>query len=238
MIIICKKPTKRLVKGVRYEVEGLWNDGKSQGWLEGQVQIKGIGRFTVNNFVDESGNPLPNITISPNVGNVKRIEWSDLKEGEILVCNSDHYKTLIKGGMYRIENITLIKKDYKDWQGQTRQKTDCRIKFVGISRSLKFNSWSFRSLTPTEQREISLSQVLDGSEPNIIQSSLVRKIDMVLNKEEVLIKIICQAILDPNRHVLSVVDWACQKSGDKWQLNPEDFTELLKKPLHEIIKNV
>ena len=47
MIVVCKRPTKRLIKGVRYEVENLWNDGTSQRWLEGKVSIKDIGRFSV-----------------------------------------------------------------------------------------------------------------------------------------------------------------------------------------------
>ena len=101
-----------------------------------------------------------------------------------------------------------------------------------------FNSWGFRSLTASEQREIALSQVLDGQEPNIIQSQKIRKIDLVQDKNPVLMKALCQSILDPNRHVLSVVDWACQKTADKWNLKPEDFQELLNKPLSEILRGL
>lgn len=238
MIVICKKATKRLVKGVRYEVDGLWNDGKNQRWLEGTVQIKGIGRFTVNNFVDESGNPLPTINIAHQRELVTRIEWSDLKEGDILVCDSEHYKSLVKDGMYRIEKKISNTKSVKNWQGNIYTRTENKIKFVGIPRTLKFNSWGFRKLTASEQREISLSQVLDGTGPNIIQSTKIRKIDLIKDKNPILIKALCQSILDPNRHVLSVVDWACQKTGDKWDLQPEDFKDFLNKPLSEILQNV
>lgn len=238
MIVICKKPTKRLVKGIRYEVEGLWNNGTSQRWMEGTVQIKGVGRFTVKNFVDESGNPLPQILINPPRKEIKRVEWTELKKGDILVCTSEHYKTLVCDGMYKIESLITKKIPYKSWNGTIGERLENKIKFVGMSRSLKFNSWAFRALTSSEQREIALSQVLDGQEPNIIQSQKIRKIDLVQDKNPVLMKALCQSILDPNRHVLSVVDWACQKTGEKWDLQPSDFSEIINKPLSEILQNV
>lgn len=238
MIVICKKPTKRLVKGIRYEVEGLWNNGTSQRWMEGTVQIKGVGRFTVKNFVDESGNPLPQILINPPRKEIKRVDWTELKKGDILVCTSEHYKTLVCDGMYKIESLITKKIPYKSWNGTIGERLENKIKFVGMSRSLKFNSWAFRALTSSEQREIALSQVLDGQEPNIIQSQKIRKIDLVQDKNPVLMKALCQSILDPNRHVLSVVDWACQKTGEKWDLQPSDFSEIINKPLSEILQNV
>ena len=238
MIVICKKPTKRLVKGIRYEVEGLWNNGTSQRWMEGTVQIKGVGRFTVKNFVDESGNPLPQILINPPRKEIKRVDWTELKKGDILVCTSEHYKTLVCDGMYKIESLITKKISYKSWNGTIGERLENKIKFVGMSRSLKFNSWAFRALTSSEQREIALSQVLDGQEPNIIQSQKIRKIDLVQDKNPVLMKALCQSILDPNRHVLSVVDWACQKTGEKWDLQPSDFSEIINKPLSEILQNV
>ena len=63
MIVICKKPTKRLLKGVRYESGSLWNDGLNQRWLEGKVEILGVGRFSVDNFTDTNGGPLPKTNV-------------------------------------------------------------------------------------------------------------------------------------------------------------------------------
>lgn len=92
MIVISKKDTKRLIKGVRYEVENLWNGGNIQSWLNGKVQIKGIGRFDVNNFTDENGNSLPKVNYSSNTITTREslLSFSDIKEGDILVCTSDY----------------------------------------------------------------------------------------------------------------------------------------------------
>ena len=48
MIIVCKKPTKKLVKGLRYEVGNIYNDGTNNRWQEGTVEIIGVGRFVVD----------------------------------------------------------------------------------------------------------------------------------------------------------------------------------------------
>ena len=138
MIVICKKPTKRLVKGIRYEVEGLWNNGTSQRWMEGTVQIKGVGRFTVKNFVDESGNPLPQILINPPRKEIKRVDWTELKKGDILVCTSEHYKTLVCDGMYKIESLITKKIPYKSWNGTIGERLENKIKFVELSASTTF----------------------------------------------------------------------------------------------------
>ena len=39
MIVICKKGTKKMVKGLRYEVLNLWNDGTCARWQEGKIDV-------------------------------------------------------------------------------------------------------------------------------------------------------------------------------------------------------
>ena len=96
MIVICKKPTKRLVKGLRYETGSLYNDGTNQRWQEGTVEILGVGRFVVDNFTDTNGNPLPKTNIIVPRAPIHNLEFSELTKGDILVCTSDSYKTLGK----------------------------------------------------------------------------------------------------------------------------------------------
>lgn len=235
MIVICKKATKKLVKGLRYEVINLYNDGKNQKWVEGKVEIKGFGRFVVDNFTDIDGNPLPKTNIlTPRLA-IKFLEFQDLKSGDILVCTSDSYKMLAKGGMYRIEKLIEKSKSYRNYSGTLSTSTEKHIKFEGIKRTLKFSSWRFRKLSSEESREIQLSSLLSGEKPNIITSSSIRKIDLVLNKEKELINILCKSILDENRHHLSVLDWAVQKVGTNYSVEKRDFDSLLNMTLSDIL---
>lgn len=236
MIAICKNPTKRLVKGVRYEIGNLWNDGTNQHWLEGNVEILGIGRFSVNNFTDINDNPLPKINIIIPVNTQETLKFEDLKKGDILVCKSDNYKTMGKGCMYQIDELITKSSQKIGWNKQPYTRVDNSIKFVGITRSLKFSSWRFRKLTPHEAREISLNSVLHGEEPVIVKSKDIRKLDLVSNKELELMSMLSKSIIDTNRHHLSILDWACQKSGSYLRITPDDYEALLNMPLKDILK--
>lgn len=233
MIVICKRETKRLVKGVRYEVQNLWNDGTNQRWIEGKVEIKNIGRFVTNNFTDINGNDLPKVNITNPSNNqvVNRLGFEDIKVGDIVVCTYDSYKTLIKNGMYKIESKELLERN----QG-SRKRTDNYIKLTGVKRKLRFSSRRFRLLTPDERREISLKSILDGEEPEIITTTNLRKIDMVTDKNKELIKILSKSILDENRHHLSILEWAFRKSGFGMGITNEDYAPLLGLTLSEIIQ--
>jgi len=239
MIVIPIYNSKRLIKGHRYEVQNLWNDGTNQRWIEGKVQLKGFSRYSVNSFTDINGNPLPKRNYTSGVVNVERfIKYEDCKVGEILVCNSDRYKTLIKGAMYKIEKLERVENEATGWSGNKWTIKKDSVKFEGINRRLKFNGWDFRKLTSEEIREISLGNILDGEEPKILKTTNIRKIDMVKNKEKVLMEIISKTILDSNRHHLSIIDWSCQKTGEKMKINPEDFKELLQMKLSDILENI
>jgi hypothetical protein len=61
MVVICKKATIKLVKGLPYQVVALENSKKDR---IGRVWIKDIGWYTVNNFETTDGKPLPKIDIA------------------------------------------------------------------------------------------------------------------------------------------------------------------------------
>jgi hypothetical protein len=233
MILICKKETKRTLKGVRYEVNNLWNNGNNQRWIEGKVEIKNVGRFNVKNFTDLNGNPVPNINYtnpkSSKTGNT--LKFKDIKVGDILVCQVDSYKTLIKGGMYKVTEKSIETGD--SYGGFAR---DTFIRLLGVNRKLKFNPWKFRTLSAEEARDISLKSILDDKEPEIITTTKFRKIDVSANKDKELVEALCLSILDKNRHHLSIIDWACEKTGKKLGINKEDYKEILNLKLSDIIK--
>ena len=238
MWIICNKNTKKLVKGLKYKVNGLWNSGNNQKWLEGKVEIVGFGRYVVNNFTDINGNPLPNSDIIPQPASYNKLEFSELKKGDILVCISDNYKTLVKNGMYKIDEVVEKSEQKKGWNNVMYTSHDRTIKFEGISRRLKFSHWRFRKLTPQESREISLGSLLDGEEAKVIKTIDIRKIDMVLNKDLELLKNLSKSIIDEGRHHLSIIDWACQKSGANLGITTDDYATILNMSLKDILEKI
>ena len=239
MIAICKRPTKRLVKGARYEVDSLWNDGTNQRWLEGRLYIKGIGRFVVGNFTDINGNELPKINkvnpVQPQP-HLTRLKFEDLKSGDILICTSGNYKSLVQGGMYQIEKLIDKSTPVQSYNGSTWVRTDQSIKFVGVKRALKFSSWSFRALSSEESRDISLNQLLHDQEAPVIKQKPAKKIDLIPGKERLLVDILFKAVVDTNRHAITIPEWACQKTAPKLELETADFDHLMEMPLKEVLK--
>ena len=184
-------------------------------------------RFSVDNFTDTNGNPLPKTNYQSTTARVEKfIKFEDCKEGDILVCTSDQYKTIARDSMYKIEKLEKIETEKKGWGGNTWKHVETTVKFVGIKRKLKFNGWAFRKLTANELRDISLGSILHNEEPNIVKTTDIRKIDMIVNKEKALMEVIAKTLLDENRHHLTVVEWSCQKTGDKLRLKPEDFDKI------------
>ena len=238
MIVICKKPTKRLVKGVRYETGSLYNSGNNQRWQEGTVEILGIGRFVVDNFTTTDGNPLPKTNIVVQPTHLEQLTFEQLTKGDILVCTSDSYKTLGKGCMYQIEELKSVSSQKMGWNKQPYTHVEKSIKFVGIPRTLKFSPWRFRKLSAQEAREISLNSVLHGEEPVIVKSKDIRKIELVANKELELMSALSKSIIDPNRHYLSIIDWACQKSGENLGITSDDYTTILNMSLKDILEKI
>jgi hypothetical protein len=114
--------------------------------------------------------------------------------------------------------------------------TEQYIKFEGVKRKLKFNNWNFRKLNSKEAREISLNSLLNGEEAPIIKTQNIKKIDLMENKDSVLMDILAKSIIDPNRHHLTIVEWACDKVASKLSLEVSDFEYLMDIPFRDILK--
>lgn len=237
MIVICKKETKKLVKGLRYEVKNLWNNGQNQSWLEGKIEVKGVyGRYVVDKFCDTNGKSLPKVNNISTTQRSVNLSFSDLKKGDILVCKVDSYKTMVKNGMYKIERLesnTYGRGTHRIWK-----HTDNYIKFEGINRKLLFNPWRFRKLTPDESREIQLGSILENKDPDIIKSTSIDKFERVLNKEKVLMEALSKSILDPHRHHLSILEWACRKSSGNINLTEDKYKGILDMKLKDILNKI
>jgi hypothetical protein len=237
MNIICKKSTSKLIKGATYEVELLYNNGTNTSWKEGRIRVKDVsGFYTVDNFTAMDGTPVQKVNLgSPVVRDI--VKFEDLKVGDILVCTSDNYKTLIKNGYYKIERLDSIDKPVR-YGTNTYTHKEQKFKLQGVKRTLKFNSWCFRKLSTQELRDANLNELLNNQPLKIISEPIKRKIDYLENKEVALIETLCLSILDKNRHKLSIIDWCCEKVGSKLGLNKEDFSELLEIPLKDILEYV
>lgn len=230
MFIICKSQSKRLIKGHSYEVEILLNNGTNQSWREGKVKVKGVnGLFSVKSFTDINGGEVQKINIGNLAVNpIELLRFEDLKVGDILICKTDSYKTLVKDGYYKIEKLESIQR--------TTYYKENKVKLSGVKRSLKFSSWSFRKMTTQELRDANLDELLHNKPVPVFNKPITRKLDHIDNKNKALLEVLSKSILDPNRHKLSIVDWACVKSGDKLGVKKEDFSEILELPLKDVLQ--
>ena len=238
MVVIAKKGTTKLVKGCRYEVRSLYNSpNPTNRWNRGRVYLKDIGGYVVGNFTTTDGQPLPAIDWqAPTVVQEKRIEFEDLKVNDILVCKSDRYSTLLQGAKYRIVDLKITTTPARP--GRNYTTTTKKVKFEGCNRYFEYSSWKFRRLNVDEARELQLLAVLDNEEQSYSVDIENRKIDLLANKNVALIKALAKSITDGYRHELDVVDWACQKSAARLKVTRDDYKQLLKMPLKDILKLV
>lgn len=236
MIVICKKGSTRLVKGLRYEVIAMNNSPASS---YNSVRIKDFGAYSVKNFTTTDGNELPKIDIPlpQNFYRSRLLKPEEVKKGDIIVCTRDTYKTLVQDGMYRIEEISVKSTPRTSYNGTILSpNVEHFIKLEGVKRKLKFNGWTFRKLTTAEAREMALGQLLFDEETGVITTNDVRKIDLVKNKNLELVRLVSKSILDPNRHGLKILDWGIQQVSKKTEVTADDYEDLLNMSLKDILE--
>ncbi len=233
MIVIYKKGTRNVIKGVRYEATEIYNDGTSAQWAEGRLVIKGIGRYLVKNFTDVSGNPIPKVKIDSNAPS-ERLDFNAIKVGDILVCKTDRYKCLSKDCKYRVEKLMSQEIEHTSYSGRKYTTHIQKIRFEGINQTYSFWGFNFRKLSTAEAREISIGSLF-GEKSEIIKK-VGRKIDMVSDKNLTLMSFLSESILDKKRHHLSILDWACQKNGNQFSVDTSDYKDLLDMKLSDILK--
>jgi hypothetical protein len=236
MIVICKKGSTRLVKGLRYEVVAMNNSPASS---YNSVRIKDFGAYSVKNFTTIDGKELPKIDIPlpQNFYRSRLLKPEEVTKGDVIVCTRDTYKTLVQDGMYRIEEITVKSTPRTSYNGTIlTPNVEHFIKLEGVKRKLKFNGWTFRKLTTAEAREMALGQLLFDEETGIITTNDVRKIDLVQNKNLELIRLVSKSILDPNRHGLKILDWGIQQVSKKTEVKADDYEALLNMSLKDILE--
>ena len=226
MRVISLKSNTKLLKGVAYEADSFNNTATGSRWGQHRIRIQfpsgGYGSYLCKNFTDTSGNPLPQISyVSPNHTPVEIFDATTLKANDIVVCNSDKYKYLVKGGKYRISEVA----DANTWTAQ--------IRLEGYSRFIRFNSWSFRKLSLQETREIALSQIFN--QPENFSVDFVRKFEKENNKTKILLQALSKSILDPYRHEYGVLDWTIEKTKNQ-DLKKDDFNQIMNMPLSEVLK--
>ena len=226
MRVISLKSNTKLLKGVAYEADSFNNTATGSRWGQHRIRIQfpsgGYGSYLCKNFTDTSGNPLPQISyVSPNHTPVERFDVTTLKANDIVVCNSDKYKYLLKGGKYRVLEVA----DANTWTAQ--------IRLEGYNRQIRFNSWSFRKLSLQETREIALSQIFN--QPENFSVDFIRKFEKENNKTKILLQALSKSILDPYRHEYGVLDWTIEKTKNQG-LKKDDFNEIMNMPLSEVLK--
>lgn len=309
MIVVCKRGTKKLIKGHRYEVSRLWNSVTTSGRV-GRVLIEGIGSFSTTTFTTTDGKELPKVNYTKPGGTqtFTRLKFENLSIGDVLVCKVDRYKSFVQNGMYKIEDLVINKlyklsfkvnsnnvlaihvpgvksivskklptnisvtiegsklvfkgnpssnyyNDFKvkldghddivgkitfmSWGSSSVSDISNRyVKFVGVPRKMKVNSWNFRKLNAEESREQALSHILDNEEVKVITSTDKRNIELVDDKDDVLLKTLAKSILDTNRHHLSIIEWASKKIGDKLQIENKDYDPYLNMTLAQILQKI
>lgn len=237
MIVICKKESKRLIKGFKYEVSYLRNTPNPRA-NNGRISIKGIGGYSVDSFTDIDGNEIPKIdyTAPQESIPVKEFKFEDLVKGDFLMCKVDNYKTLVKGNIYKIESLNTTTTESTGYGGVKHIYHSHFVKFEGTQRKLKFSNWCFRPLTIGEARELTLNKVLKDEDFEVIDMKKYRKIDLIKNKDEELLKVISKSILDTNRHHLSIIEWGCKISN--LNINKEDYDYLLNLSLKDILEKI
>jgi hypothetical protein len=243
MKVVCKtNNSKRLVKGAIYDVHRLENLTTLMRKVIPRiwVDINGsICSFSINNFKLESGDKFPEINWTSDYykqilteHTQTRIDNS-IKKGDYVVYKRSSHKSLVANCKYKVADVREV--THKGY-GSTNW-TELEIQIEGSKRFYK--RYSFRKCSVQEAREISLGEVL-GEETGLAKSlgKDERKIDQYDDetKERMLTKILFSASLDPNRNNMTVVQWACNKTGSNLSLIEADFEPIINKSIKSIIE--
>jgi hypothetical protein len=145
---------------------------------------------------------------------------------------------LVKGGMYKINELLSVNTQKKRWDGSTYTQIDNYVRFEGVSRKLMFSSWRFKKVPTDQAREMVLEQILHDAPDKITKFDFknLRKIEHIQNKDEELMLVLAKSILDGNRHKLSIVEWAVQQLGKKMDIERSDYSHLMNMKLKDILK--
>lgn len=227
MKVIAKKTSSRVLKDNEYEVLSIWNDG-TEKWRDGSLKLVNVsGYLKTTNFTTLSGEELPKIKFDNDV--YKYTSYDELSVNDILICITDRYKSMVKGGYYKIEKLLQVKGKYNIIN---------YVKLEGVSRKILFDSYCLEKLPTHIAREMSLNQVLYDEDDKVIRTDFKkqRKLDFVVNKELFFMELLSKSILDKNRHDIDIIDWACVQSKKKIDLTREDFDDVLNMSLGDILK--
>jgi len=224
--LLCIRSNKKLLKGHLYDCEYIDTTKFTSKYQNNQrnnrVIITGFGGYSTSGFRMEDGTPIPLDYKYDQRPKYVQPYIVDVNVGDWVICNTNSYKTLIRGQRYQVEEV--IKAD-----GEVKWNNKHKIKLKGSKRFVDFG-WNFKLVPKDESREIALNalfgdQVLNGE---------VGKID---NLDKIMVNMIAKSILDPNRHKLSIIEWAIEKYG-KCGITESDFKTLLDKKFKTVIENL
>lgn len=244
MKVISKKDTKRLVKGIAYDVYKLnMVDKKSNRWFRPSITIKlnnkVVHEFKPDYFTLEDGKPIPNINWNSDESRLDQNKMTgalidaNIKSGDFVIAKRNNAKSLVLDKIYKVTDVKVKSHTYSrgySWN-------EIKIQIEGSNRF--YSSYSFRKCSPEEAREIQLNTIFEEETGVKKVEKNKRKIDQYEGKdrEQILIHIILLAMVDINRNNMSIIDWACKKSGKIYSVEPSDFTEIINKNLITIIQD-
>jgi hypothetical protein len=243
MNVVCIKPTTKLIKGASYRVAQFINHNtRGSVYFRPTIRIfltdSSIQVFPLQNFKPVDGSDFvqinwicPEYQLFLNEREQTKID-KNLKSGDFVIPIYDSLKTLIKGRIYRVKEVSII--DHKSSSGYSSW-SDIKIKLEGSSRY--YSSWNFRKCTQQESREIGLKQIFDEKVNTEKVNRHKRKFDYYNDDEKktLLIKFLIESANDRFRHQSSIIDWAVMKSAVKYKLTSEDFDVVLNLPISEML---
>lgn len=222
MKVIPKKNTSILIAGLTYEVDYIRN---------GEIRLIDIKpSYSLEDFTHIDGSEFEDIyniqySLNEELGYLEltRFNSKELKKGDILIPKFDKLKTLTKGVKYIIDDIIFTESGNIMW-----------IKFEGLSRNYSFNHYDFYLLSVEETRKIKLDIITTGESALDQQDPNVRKLDLVEDKDYILMEFLMKSILNKKRKI-DIIPWII-RIGSKYDINEEDYSDILSMSVSELIE--